>query len=145
MNSKWLLAGCALACTCALAQAAPPNVGKVDGVVTSSRGGNAGLAASGTALPDGTRLVTTSNSSATIRGDGGCSVRVPPGHAVTVRKDMNCQQLKAGVAPVIPEQAARSPNAPPAHVLERLTANGASPVAIGVHQQLADDPPLSAR
>jgi hypothetical protein len=144
MISKWLLAGCALACASAFAQASP-KVGKVEGVVTSTHGGSAGLAAPGTALPDGARLVTTSNASAIIQGQGGCSVRVPPGHALTVRQDMNCQQLKAGVAPVIPEQAARSPNAPPAHVLERLTANGASPVAIGVHQQLADDPPLSAR
>lgn len=143
MNSKLLLASCALACASSLAQAAPPTVGKVDGVVTSTQGGRSGLAASGTTLPDGARLVTTSNSSATIQGQGGCSVRVPPGHALTVRQDMNCQQLKAGVAPVIPEQAARKPNAPPAHVLERLRANGASPVAIGVHEQLADDPPLS--
>lgn len=50
-----------------------------------------------------------------------------------------------GHVPVIPENAATNPNAPPAHVLERLRASGRSLTAIGVHEQLADDPPISGR
>ena len=50
-----------------------------------------------------------------------------------------------GHVPTIPENAATNPNAPPAHVLERLRASGRSLTAIGVHEQLADDPPISGR
>lgn len=50
-----------------------------------------------------------------------------------------------GHVPAIPENAATNPNAPPAHVLERLRASGRSLTAIGVHEQLADDPPISGR
>lgn len=142
---RLLFATCALAGASAFAQSSMPTVGRVEGTVTASQGGNGRLLAPGSSLQDGTRVVSTSGGTATLQAGGGCSVSVPPGHGVTVRRGMDCQQLRAGVAPVIPEVAARKPNAPPAHVLDRLRANGASPVAIGVHEQLADDPPLSPR
>ena len=47
--------------------------------------------------------------------------------------------------PVIPEVAARNPNAPPRRVVDRLVEVGASPVAVGVLRQLTDDEPLSPR
>lgn len=56
----------------------------------------------------------------------------------------NAQGPKAGQGkghvPTIPENAAPNPNAPPAHVLEKLRAMGRSMTAIGVHEQLADKP-----
>lgn len=142
---RLLFATCALAAASAFAQPPMPTVGKVSGTVTATQGGNGRLLAPGAALGDGTRVVSTSGGTATLQAGGGCSINVPPGHGVTVRQGMNCQQLKAGVAPVIPDVAARSPSAPPPHVLDRLRQVGASPVAIGVHEQLADDPPLSPR
>ena len=95
--------------------------------------------ASCTAAP-APRLVTTSTSQLTLQAGGGCSVSVPPGHALTVKQGMNCQQLKSSVVPVIPDVAARSPSAPPPSVVDRLRAVGASPTAIGVVEQLTDEP-----
>ena len=51
----------------------------------------------------------------------------------------------AAQVPVIPEVAARNPNAPPPRVVSRLVEVGASPVAVGVLRQLTDDEPLSPR
>jgi hypothetical protein len=145
MIFKWLLASCALACASVSALAQPAaKLEKVQGVVLATQGQRTGQVTAGKDLADGARVVTTSNSSVTLQGPGGCSVSVPPGHAVTVGRGMSCQQLKVGVSPVIPDVAARSPTAPPPAVLDRLRQVGASPVAIGVLEQLTDEP-LSAR
>lgn len=65
---------------------------------------------------------------------------VDPGAA----RAANAQGPKAdtgkGHVPTIPENAAPNPNAPPAHVLERLREMGRSVTAIGVQEQLADKP-----
>ena len=135
-----LLAGYALLCLFSSARAAPPIVTNVQGVATSVHAGNARVLGAGAAVQDGTRLVTTSTSQLTLQAGGGCSVSVPPGHALTVKQGMNCQQLKSSVVPVIPDVAARSPSAPPPSVVDRLRAVGASPTAIGVVEQLTDEP-----
>jgi len=142
---RLLFASFALAAVSASAQPPMPTVGKVQGAVTATQGGSGRLLAPGSSLQDGARVVSTSSGTATLQAGGGCSVSVPPGHGLTVRQGMDCQQLKAGVAPVIPDVAARSPSAPPPRVLDRLRQVGASPVAIGVMEQLTDDPPLSPR
>lgn len=145
LQMSLLAAGALLSAFSSTAQGAPPVVTDVQGVATAIQSDGTQLVKPGAQVQDGTRLVTTSSGAVTLRGAGGCSVRVPPGHGVTVSGGMDCRQIKSSVVPVIPDVAARSPSAPPPKVLDRLVQVGASPTAVGVMEQLTDDPPISGR
>ena len=96
-----LIAIAALAAGPVFAQALG-TVTTVNGVATfSTSTGNATLVA-GTPILHGSRVVTTSASSATLRMNNGCTVNVPPGHGVTVLSTQTCAQLQAAVQPVLP-------------------------------------------
>jgi hypothetical protein len=74
----------------------------VNGVATfTTSTGNAALVA-GTPILHGSRVVTTSASSVTLRMNNGCTVTVPPGHGVTILSTQTCAQLQAAVQPVLP-------------------------------------------
>ena len=98
---KTLVAIAALAAAPAFAQALG-TVAAVNGVVTfSTSSGNSTLVA-GAPIVHGSRIVTTSASSVTLRMNNGCTVNVPAGHAVTVLSTQTCAQLQAAVQPVLP-------------------------------------------
>jgi hypothetical protein len=66
--------------------------------VTTSSGGT--TLAPGAPVVHGSRIVTTSGSSATLSLNSGCTLVVPPSHAVTVLSSMTCQDLQAAVKPM---------------------------------------------
>jgi hypothetical protein len=131
MTPKKLLALSTLAVASAFAQAPLGTVTNVEGVVTATQGATGVTVTPGTAIQNGMRFVTTSRGSVTLRLNSGCIVSVPPGHGVTVRQDMTCQQLVAAVQPVVPV-AAQGPIAPSAAVINGVVMVGGIAVAAGV-------------
>lgn len=143
---KLLLALSAALAGAAFAQAPLGTVTNVQGVVTATQGATGVTVAPGQAIVNGTRLVTTSNATATLRLNSGCTLTIPPGHAVTVMQTMTCQQLAAAVQPIVP--VASPPAFPPAPALVNglIVATGAI-VATQAARVIIDedDEPLSPR
>ncbi|MBC5783442.1 hypothetical protein H8N03_10840 [Ramlibacter sp. USB13] len=84
----------------AIAQAPLGTVTNVSGVATVTTG-TAGTAITvGAPIVEGARVITTTTGSVTFRLANGCVITVPPGHAITVRSAMSCQQLQAAMQPV---------------------------------------------
>lgn len=98
---KTLVAIAALAAAPAFAQALG-TVTAVNGVVTFSTSSGNSTLVTGAPIVHGSRIVTTSASSVTLRMNNGCTVNVPAGHAVTVLSTQTCAQLQAAVQPVLP-------------------------------------------
>jgi len=86
-------------------------------VVTATQGTTGTVVAPGSAIVNGTRFVTTSSGTVTLRLNSGCVVTLQPAQAVTVLQSMTCQQLAAAVQPV--------PVAP------QVLAAGANPLVVG--------------
>jgi hypothetical protein len=102
MAMKKLLAALStIACASVLAQGAVGTVTNVQGVVTATTGTTGATVAAGAAFANGTRFVTTSSGSVTLRTNSGCTVTVPANSAVTVLQSMTCQELAAAVRPVV--------------------------------------------
>lgn len=141
MRKLFLLGTWLLVCGSALAQGPLGKVGHVKGAVLSKNDTASSLATSGAPLQEGMQLVTTSRSTAVVEMNGGCQVKVPPGHGLKIRGGLNCAQLTKSVVPVIPDVAATQPWAPPPKVLDKVS--NASPVAKGVLEQLIEDRPIS--
>lgn len=98
---KTLVAIAALAAAPAFAQALG-TVTAVNGVVTFTTSTGNSTLVTGAPIVHGSRIVTTSASSVTLRMNNGCTVTVPAGHAVTVLSTQTCAQLQAAVQPVLP-------------------------------------------
>src|SRR3712207_4600968 len=94
---KLLLVAATLTASTTFAQTSIGSVVNVNGVVTATQGTTGVTVAPGTAIQNGTRFVTTSNGSVTLRLNNGCQVTVPANHGVTVLQTMSCQQLTAAV------------------------------------------------
>lgn len=133
-----LLSLASLACASAFAQASLGTVTKVQGVVSASQGTTGMAVAPGTVVQNGMRFVTTSSGSVTLSLNSGCTVVVPPAHAVTVLQSMTCQQLTAAVQPstTYASQAGAGSNTA---VVNGVIAVGAVGVAAGVLSEVTDD------
>lgn len=104
-----LLALAALAAAPAFAQALG-TVTSVNGVVTVTTSTGGTRLVEGAPIVHGSRVVTTSASSVTLRLANGCTVNVPPAHGVTVLSTLSCQQLQAAVLPLAPVAATPATN-----------------------------------
>jgi hypothetical protein len=136
IHKKLSVALSAFACAAAMAQATLGTVTNVQGVVTATQGTTATTVTPGSAITNGTRFVTTSGGSMTLRLNTGCTVTLQPGQAVTVLQSMSCQQLAASVQPVV----ASGPFAPnPALLNGLIIAAGAAVVILGVREITRDD------
>lgn len=82
------------------AQASLGTINGVEGLITVTDGAVGSTAASGTAITNGMRIVTTSGGKATLQLNNGCSVPLNPNQAVTVLQSMTCQELIGAVQPV---------------------------------------------
>ena len=91
------------------------------------------------------RFVTTSRGSVTLRLNSGCTVTVPPSHAVTVSQNMTCQQLVAAVQPLGPVGAQGQFAANPALVNGVIAAGGIAVAAGVLHVVTRDDERLSGQ
>lgn len=94
-----LFAIAALAALPALAQTIG-TVTTVNGVATVTTGSSGAAIAPGAVIMHGSRVVTTSTGSVTLRLNNGCTVTVPPGHGVTVLSTQTCEQLTQAIRPV---------------------------------------------
>lgn len=103
-NTCFVLA--VLAGTAAFAQETLGSVADVQGLATITTGSGGAAAAPGAPIAHGSRIMTTANGRVTLRLQGGCTVAVPPGHALTVLSTMSCEQLAAAVTPVATQAAA---------------------------------------
>lgn len=81
----------------ALAQAVLGSATEVHGLVTVSSGATLSTAAPGTPILDGSRYVTGSGSSATLRLSNGCVINMSPNQAITVAGQKTCDQLVASI------------------------------------------------
>ena len=97
---KLLVALASLAAAAAIAQSALGTVSNVQGVVTATQGTTGTVVAPGSVIVNGTRFVTTSTGTVTLRLNSGCVVTLQPAQSVTVLQNMTCQQLTAAVQPV---------------------------------------------
>ena len=72
----------------------------VNGVATVTTGTTGTAIVTGAPIMHGSRVITTSSGSVTLRLNNGCTVTVPPGHGVTVLSNLTCEQLRASIQPV---------------------------------------------
>lgn len=146
---KLLLTAAAVVCGPALAQAPQAPLGtvvNVQGVVTASQGATAAAVVPGSPIVHGMRFATTSTGSVTLRLASGCVVTLQPNQAVTVLRQMSCQQLAAAVTPVtavpvatitpVVPAAAATPAVPGA-----LLAIGGVALAAAIVNAVDDDEP----
>jgi hypothetical protein len=153
---KLLLSLSVFAAAAALAQATLGTITSVNGVATVTTGTTGAAIAVGAPVMHGSRVVTTSNATVVLRLNNGCTVTVPPGHAVTILSTMTCPQLMAAVQPVtttvttttattmVPVGTGFIPNE---GVVNGFVAGTALLIAIGIlrMEDEDEDRPLSAR
>lgn len=121
MRIKSLIVICsALFAASAFAQNVIGKVTEVDGIVTVTDGVTGGTARVGNPITEGSRYVASSNGTATLKLDNGCTIKLQPSQAVTVRAQP-CQLLLAGVQSV-----------GAAGVIAGIGSGGGSAAAIGV-------------
>jgi hypothetical protein len=90
---------------CAIAQTeapapAPAQLGTVEnvqGLVTVSDGTSIGNVVKGGPVMDGSRFVTSSSGSATLKLDNGCIVALKPSQSLTFQGKQNCDQTLAAI------------------------------------------------
>lgn len=70
---------------------------KVQGLVTVSTGTQVGMVAADHPIVEGSRYVTSSSGSVTLRLDGDCDVTLRPNQSLTVDRARNCAELWAAV------------------------------------------------
>lgn len=145
-----LAAVCALAAAPAFAQSLGTVI-SVNGVATVANGGTATALTQGMPLASGSRIVTTSTSSAVVRLNNGCTLTVPPGHGVTLVPNLTCQQQQAALQPLAPVAAM-----PTTAVMGQRSAGfgGMDPAtgvwlagvaAFVIYEATRDDGPISGR
>jgi hypothetical protein len=150
-SKKLLLAAFALAAGSALAQAPLGTVVNVNGIATVTTGTSGTAIVTGAPIVHGSRVITTSNGSVTVRLNNGCTINVPPGHAVTILSNLTCQQLVAAVQPTattvttttVPVAVSPTFGAPNGAMVAVGALIGVGILAAAVDDD--DDPPLSAR
>jgi hypothetical protein len=143
-SKKLLLAAFALAAGSALAQAPLGTVVNVNGIATVTTGTSGTAIVTGAPIVHGSRVITTSNGSVTVRLNNGCTINVPPGHAVTILSNLTCQQLVAAVQPTtVPVAVSPTFGAPNGTMVAVGALIGVGILAAAVDDD--DDPPLSAR
>jgi hypothetical protein len=79
---------------------APVHLGtvqSVQGLVTVSDGTSIGNVVSGTAIMDGSRIVTSSSGSATLKLDNGCTIDLKPSRSLTFQGQKDCDQTVAAI------------------------------------------------
>jgi hypothetical protein len=132
-----------LACASAMAQASLGTITNVQGVVTATQGSTATTVTTGQAITNGTRFVTASGGSVTLRLNTGCIVTLQPGQTVTVLQSMTCDQLSAAVRPVSPTAIMGQNQGPifanPGLFNGIIIAGGAAVVIGGVREITRDD------
>jgi hypothetical protein len=87
----------------AVAQGTVPVVGKtadVQGLVTMSVGTTVSNVTGTLGVVDGSRFVTSSNGTVTIKLDNGCEIKLEPNQSLVVDKSKPCAALIASVQPV---------------------------------------------
>lgn len=137
MSLKSLVVLSALVSASAFAQAPLGTVSKVDGVVTATQGASGVTVTPGMPVTSGMRFVTTSRATATLTLNSGCVLNIPPSSAVTVRSDLTCQQLLAGVTPLVPVAAQAAFSGSPG-LVNGVIAIGGIGVTAGVLGKWAD-------
>ncbi len=70
---------------------------KVQGLVTVSTGTQVGMVAADHPIVEGSRYVTSSSGSVTLRLDNDCDVTLRPNQSLTVDRSRNCAELWAAV------------------------------------------------
>ena len=110
-----------LAAGTVLAQAQIGTVTSVNGVATVTTGTVGTAIGPGAPIVEGARVITTTTGNVVFRLANGCTVTVPPGHAVTVSSTMPCPQLQAAVRPVT--TAVQTTTA---------TSTGTTPAGVGI-------------
>lgn len=103
----------------------------VNGVATVTTGSTGSAIAPGAVIAHGSRVVTTSTGTVTLRLNNGCTVTVPPGHAVTVLSTQTCEQLTQAIRPVttVVTTTTTAAAVPAGNV---LTSPGAVPIGAGL-------------
>ncbi|HVE51981.1 MAG TPA: hypothetical protein VNB23_01215 [Ramlibacter sp.] len=151
-TNKLALAVASLAAASVFAQAILGTVTSVEGVATVTTGTTGTAISAGAPIVNGARVITTSTGSVTFRLANGCTITVPPGHAVTVQSNLSCEQLRAAMRPVVTTTATTTttttvPGGPFFGVAPGATAAIAAGliIAVVVANQDDDDEPLSAR
>jgi hypothetical protein len=85
----------------AIAQTTAPaqlgTVQSVQGLVTVSDGTSIGNVVNGSPIIDGSRFVTSSSGSATLKFDNGCTVELKPSRALTLQGKQNCDEVVAAI------------------------------------------------
>jgi len=90
---------------CAIAQTqapapAPAQLGTVEnvqGLVTVSDGTSIGNVVKGGPVIDGSRFVTSSSGSATLKMDNGCNITLKPSQSLTLQGKQNCDEMLAAI------------------------------------------------
>lgn len=100
MRIKKLLLALAAFCAAPAFAQVIGTVQSVNGVATITTGTTGLAIAPGATISHGSRVITTSSGSVTLRLNNGCVVTVPPGHGVTVLSTQTCEQLRAAIQPV---------------------------------------------
>ncbi|MBC5785697.1 hypothetical protein H8N03_22335 [Ramlibacter sp. USB13] len=104
-------------------------VSSVNGVATVVTGGTATAVTKGMPLLHGSRILTTSSSSTTVQMNDGCTLTVPPGHAVTILSTLTCKQLQAALQPLTPSG--------PSTAVMGQGQGGNPPIGLGVNAPVA--------
>lgn len=97
----WKKSSCAIAALllCGAVLAQPAKIGKttqVEGLVTVSDGASVSSVALESPIFDGSRYVTSSSGTVTLKFENGCEVRLKPNQSVTARQ-ATCEVLLASV------------------------------------------------
>lgn len=146
-----------LAAGAAMAQATLGTVTQVQGIATVTTGTSGTAIAAGAPVVNGARVITTSSGTVTLRLNNGCTVTVPPGHALTVVSGLSCQQLTAAITPTATTTTAATARVPTTTTMgatgaEVAVVNGVivgtgALIATAIAADVADedDEPVSAR
>lgn len=95
MNRSFFVLGGLLLSGTVLAQSVLGSAIEVQGLVTVSNGTSLTNAVSGMLVVDGSRIVTSSGSSATVRLKNDCVLKMGPNQSLTVAADRTCDELLA--------------------------------------------------
>lgn len=146
-----------LAAGAAMAQAPLGTVTQVQGIATVTTGTSGAAIAAGAPVVNGARVITTSSGTVTLRLNNGCTVTVPPGHALTVVSGLSCQQLTAAITPTATTTTTATARVPATTTMgatgaEVAVVNGVivgtgALIAAAIAADVADedDEPVSAR
>lgn len=69
----------------------------VQGLVTVSDGKTIASVINGNSLVDGSRVVTSSTGSVTLKTNSGCNIRLGPNQSITLLRERSCEALVASI------------------------------------------------